>query len=129
MCCIQKNQGIKGAKNVLKLLGILSSEIEHCTEFACSHLKERIRRLAHPRFLSSGINQFLVNLGDIPTKGHTIAQPSDIYGPSQGDGLIKSEYDDVILNLQNRMMVYPQQPIAEMVIRDDHSIVVPKSKK
>ncbi|MHA2423713.1 MAG: succinylglutamate desuccinylase/aspartoacylase family protein [Candidatus Thorarchaeota archaeon] len=120
---------VKGTLNVLKAINMIPGEIEPITEFPCPQPDYRIRRLAHPRSPTSGIIQFLVSPGDIVSKGQAIAKISDIHGRPIGDGVIKSEYDGVMLNLQNRMTVYPEQPISEMGVKDTHPIVVPKPKK
>ncbi len=119
----------KGTRNVLRWARMLGNKIEEVTEFATPQLDYRMRRFAHPRSEHSGIVRFLVGPGDVVKRGQAVASITDIFGRAIGDGFIKSEYDGMMINLQNRMITYPQQPIAEMGIKDDHPIVVKKPEK
>ncbi len=119
----------KGTLNVLRWAGMLDEPYEEIVEFPTPQPAEQIRRFAHPRAKHSGLIRFTVSPGDMVKKGEPIAIISDIFGKPLGDGYIRTDYDGLIINLQNRITVYPEQPIAEMGIQDRHPIVVQKPEK
>ncbi|MHA2244158.1 MAG: succinylglutamate desuccinylase/aspartoacylase family protein [Candidatus Hodarchaeales archaeon] len=121
---------IKGTRNVLKWAGMLEGPREEITEFLVPKPNEQLRRCYHPRSKQSGIIRFLINPGDQVKKGQPVALITDILGRQLGDGYIRTEYDGYMIALRSEMTVYPNDPIAEMGIKDDAPIVVPiKSKK
>ncbi|MHA2202907.1 MAG: succinylglutamate desuccinylase/aspartoacylase family protein [Candidatus Hodarchaeales archaeon] len=120
---------IKGTKNVLKHVGMLEGPREEITEFLIPKPKEPIRRSSHPRAKHSGIIQFLVNPGDPVKKGQPVALITDILGRKLGDGYIRTDSDGYMIALRSEMTVYPNNPIAEMGIKDDAPFVVPIPKK
>ncbi|MFX0125249.1 MAG: succinylglutamate desuccinylase/aspartoacylase family protein [Candidatus Hodarchaeota archaeon] len=120
---------IKGVKNVLRHVGMLETPREKITEFPIPKPKEPLRRCSHPRARHPGIIQFLVNPGDQVKKGQPVALITDILGRKLGDGYIRTEYDGYMIALRSEMTVYPNNPIAEMGIKDDVPLVVPIPSK
>ncbi len=108
---------------------MLEGPREEITEFLVPKPNEQLIRCYHPRVKQSGIIRFLVNPGDQVKKEQPVALITDILGRQLGDGYIRTEYNGYMIALRSEMTVYPNDPIAEMGIKDDAPIVVPITSK
>jgi uncharacterized protein len=116
-----------GIRNVLRWAGMLDGPMEPITSVRVFLPGHAMRRTQHPFAPQSGILHYLVKAGDTLTIGDPVARLTDIYGrPCGGDeGLIRTEFDGVVLGLLQGAICYQNDPLVSLAIRDDSELIAP----
>jgi uncharacterized protein len=118
---------VSGLRNVLRWAEMLSGPLETIRGIPVIKSNYQMRRVHHPYAPDSGIVRYLVKAGETVGIGDYVARLTDIYGRAIGsnDGLIRSELEGVVLAQLQGAIVYQNDPLLSMAIRDDSDLVVP----
>lgn len=116
-----------GILNCLKYTGMLPGPVEKITSVPCPELGFSTKRAGVPRAQTSGLIRYHVRPGQIVKKGEVIASLRDVFGRpvTTGPSEIQAEHDGWIISLQQGLICYQSQVVANMAIRDDEPMIVP----
>jgi predicted deacylase len=116
-----------GLRNVMRWAGMLTDPVEPITGIRVLTPGYPMRRMLHPFASKSGIVRYLVGVGETVTAGDPVAQLTDIYGRplEPDDGLIRSDFDGIVLALSQGAICYQSDPLLSLATRDDGELVVP----
>ena len=118
---------VRGIRNVLRWAGMLDGNPEPITGIKILAPGYPLRRILYPFAPNGGLCTYYVKAGDPVAVGDPIARLRDIYGRPLGteDGVIYSEYDGTVLGIIVGAVVYRNEPLLSMAIRDDGDMLIP----
>lgn len=114
---------IAGIRNALLWAGMLDGEPERIDWIPQPQLGFPVRRESHPRAPASGIAHALCNPGDLVRAGDALFEVRDIWGRSNGDGVVCSEHDGWVIGLRGHVAVYKHVSLATLAVRDEEPLV------
>lgn len=118
---------IAGIRNVMRWANMLDGDPEPITGIKILNPDHPIRRAQHPFAPHGGFCTVYVKAGDPVAIGDSIARITDIYGRPLGehDGIVRSEYDGTVLGVVPGGIVYKNEPLLSLAIRDENDLVLP----
>jgi hypothetical protein len=121
---------VKGIKNVLRELKMLSGEKETIDLIPVIGQNMTMRHIAHPRVKKPAVIELVIEEGAEVKKGDVIAYQRDIFGRPLGvEGVIKTEVDGFVFMINQGIIRYPNEIICWIAVEDDLPIIAkwPKS--
>jgi len=118
---------VSGIRNVMRWAKMLTDAPEPIQGITVLQPGYAIRRAQHPHVSQAGIVQFLVEAGDFVQAGQPVGRLVDIYGRPVGpeNGLIRTHYAGFVLGKIQGAAFYQNDPIMNLAIRDDSTMVLP----
>lgn len=116
---------LAGTRNVMRWAGMLEGEIEPIEGIRVIQTDEPMCQCPTPRVEYEAVVHHLAQPGDFVHAGDPVAETFDIWGQSNGLGLLRSVYDGFIIARSHGIYYYPGDEIYSMAIRDTHPLVCP----
>ena len=117
---------LAGLRNTLRWAGMLPGNPEPIDGIPLISRAGPVRRCIHPTAPCAGIVHHLARPGDRVEVGQPLARITDIFGqPLGGDGLLRSEYEGVVIGWQHGVVRYEGEAIMIMAVPDDSDLVLP----
>jgi len=114
-----------GTRNVMRHIGMLDTPVEPIQGIKVVDPGYPIRRCSTPRVDSACVVLHLVEAGDLVQAGDPVAELRDIWGRPVGDGLLRSEYNGLVIGREHGIYYYSGAPVLSMAIPNDSSLVTP----
>jgi len=114
-----------GTRNVLRWAGMLRGEPENIEGIKVVEPGFPVRRFRAPRVNEPCVALHLVEAGDVVGIGDPVAELRDVWGRLLENGLLRSEYDGVVLGRAHGIYYYPGNALFSLAIRDDAALVAP----
>ncbi len=116
---------VAGTRNVLRWAGMLDSPAEPISGITVADPGYAVRRRLTPRVTEPCVVLHTVQPGDELRTGDVVAETRDIWGRPIGDGVLRSEYDGIVIGRAHGIYYDPGDAVLSMGIRDDADLVGP----
>ncbi len=116
---------VSGTRNVMRQIGMLDGKPEPITGIQVVDLGYPVRRCSTPRVDRACVVLHLVQAGDLVKAGDPVAEVRDVWGRPVGDGLLRSQYDGLVIGREHGIYYYAGASVLSMAIPNDAPLVVP----
>jgi len=114
-----------GTRNVMRWAGMLDDAAELIQGIKVVEPGFPVRRRGTPRVEEACVVLHLVAPGDLVNEGDPVAEVRDVWGRPVGEGVLRSEYDGVVVGRSHGIYYYPGDPILGMAVRDEAALTAP----
>lgn len=117
-----RRAAITGLHNVLYSLDMVSDPMKQEVSFSLP-ADEPLKRLVHPYTDTAGIVRYHVSEGDRIIAGQPVADIVSVHGTTKVT--VESQFDGFVLSRMEGAAVYENDPLLDLAVPDDESLVVP----